>query len=113
MAKARILKVVNYRQEDIPALAELEKVLKREKKQFSEWAREQTVLYAKAHGRGNPAFSIDHWATDPTFKAWPTAWQVPPLDEIKGLSTKELKEMRDFIQRWDMALEKKLKARGE
>src|SRR5437867_16337 len=113
MAKARIRKVVNYRQEDIPALAELEKVLKREKKQFSEWAREQTVLYAKAHGKGNPAFALDRWATDPAFKAWPTAWQDPSLQEVKNLTTKELKEMQGYLERWSHVIGKRLEARGE
>src|SRR2546428_13387088 len=67
----------------------------------------------QAHGEGNPSFMLDEWQTDPAFKAWPTAWQLPPLQEIKALSTKELKEMKDFIERWDRALEKKLQARGE
>ncbi len=113
MAKARILKVINYREEDIPALAELEKVLRREKKQFSEWAREQTVIYAKAHGKGNPTFALDRWASDPAFKAWPTAWQDPPLKELKNFSVKELREMMDYLERWSWVIGKKLEARGE
>ena len=67
----------------------------------------------QAHGKGNPGFALDQWATEPTFKAWPTAWQDPPLKELKDLRSKELQEMKAYIEKWDWVLTKKLGARGQ
>src|SRR2546426_6908906 len=48
--------------------------------------------WLQAHGKGNPSFELDRWATDSGFKAWPTAWQDPPMKELKGLNSKERSE---------------------
>ena len=69
--------------------------------------------WLQTHGKGNPSFELDQWATDPDFKAWPTAWQDPPLKELKSFKTKELKEMQGYLEKWGYVIAKKLQARGE
>ena len=72
MAKARVLKVVNFRQEDIPVLEALEKILRRDGKEFSEWAREKAIEYVRAHSEGNDIIPLSKFAENPEIIALPT-----------------------------------------
>lgn len=99
MAKSRILKVINYRQEDIPVLEELEKTLKREGKEYSEWGREQTIEYVKVHGKGNPAFTLDGWQGNPGMIGYPSPWGGLSRDSLKECSEDELLDMERRLAR--------------
>lgn len=72
LAKARILKIVNFRQEDIPILEALEAILKRDGKEFSEWAREQADNHVKAHREGNDIVPLSKFVEHPDMIALPT-----------------------------------------
>jgi hypothetical protein len=77
LANPRILKVVNYRKEDMKTLEELEIILKREGREYTDFVRECSVAYVKAHGEGNPSFSITKWVDEPTLRALPTLGMNP------------------------------------
>lgn len=98
MAKARILKVVNYREEDIPTLQKLEETLKREGKQYTEWVREQGQQYVKVHGSGNPSFTLETFSS-PEIKAFPTAWKTLGRDDLAGYSQEDRQEMLDRLRK--------------
>lgn len=105
MAKARILKVVNYRQEDLPTLAALEEVLKREGKEFTQWVRDETASYVKKHGKGNPAFKLETFS-DPNALALPIAWEDPDDEKVHSLSQEDRAFMKAQMAKWYKAIQK-------
>ena len=90
---------MNYRQEDIPSLQELEKILKREGKEYSEWVRENTTAYVKKHGDGNPVYTIDKYA-DKNVIALPTIYEDPDNDKIHSLSSEDKKFIKEQMAKW-------------
>lgn len=109
MAKARILKVVNYREEDIPTLTALEEILKREGLEFTEWARRQTLDYVKRHGQ-NPQPKLDSFSNPQTLSL-PTAWEDPTDETLRPISKEEAKFMLGQLSKWYDSLQRKVKGR--
>ena len=100
MAKARILKVVNYREEDIPTLKKLEEILKREGKEYTDLVREFTTDYVKKHGDGNPAYPLDAWGAQPEMLALPTPWEDPSEEKLRLLSPADAERMVQQMAKW-------------
>jgi len=97
LAKARILKVVNYREEDMGSLKLLEEILKRENKEFTAWVREQTVEYVRKHGNGNPAFKIEQWVDQSKLKALPaTSELIEHPEKLRELSKGDVESLHHF-----------------
>jgi len=107
MSKPRILKVVNYREEDIPTLRKLEETLKREGKEYTDFVRECSQNYVKAHGEGNPCFPIDKWVDEPTFKALPTL-AMSASKYCFDIDPKLAIEVRDLARQWVGETSKKI-----
>ena len=106
MAKPRILKVVNYREEDMGNLKQLEDILKRNGKEYTEWVREQGEAYIKAHGEGN-----DQYTLDKDVKAYPTPWTKEPFS-LHDMTEAELAEMADFLRFHSKEVEYERKGRA-
>ena len=49
-------------------------VCEREKKPMNEIVARFMESYIKAHGDGNPIYSLTKWVEDPFLKAFPTPW---------------------------------------
>ena len=50
---------------------ELQIILKREGKTFSNWLDEKIKDEVKVHGSGNPVYSLENWTDNPEFVAIP------------------------------------------
>lgn len=93
MGTVTTLYVPNSKEEVWKAFVEL---AKREKgdRGVSEMLLAVVEEYVKAHGEGNPSFSLDKFREDPQFAAYPTPWGRPlGYKELEPFSWKEEDEM--------------------
>jgi hypothetical protein len=106
---ANVIKSFSYPTTKQIVIDELVKISMKEGLYFSEIVVKALEDYAKVHGDGNPAFTIDQWF-DEGFQACPAFFR--PVEDwrkyIEGLDPKTLTELKDQIIRVDHILGSKL-----
>ena len=60
---------------------------------LSELLEEALVEWLKAHGKGNPDYSLDHFA-DPEAKAFPSPWRTWMMEDLQPYTAEEMEEMQ-------------------
>ena len=83
----------------------LEEIAKREGKSLNEVAGPVLEGFAKAHGEGNDAYSLQMWSDKPESIALPTIYEDPTKPKVDKLSDPDRKFMRDQMAKWYRALQ--------
>ena len=79
-------------------------ICSRERVPISSKLQDLIKVYNKAHGEGNPSFSIEKWSKDPNFMAFPTLGEKPNLKQIKVMSEKDILELSHNVKKYVNAL---------
>jgi hypothetical protein len=96
MADSRI-KTFSYGPDEDTTMKELEKIAKREKRSLSYVIMEAVKEYSKAHGSGNPNYTLDQIVdgVQPFPTAWSETWSKDILD---AQSENDIAEMRVLLK---------------
>jgi hypothetical protein len=74
-------------------LAALDKLPDRSTKARSELIEDAIREYVKAHGSGNPIYTLDQYTKDPHFRAWPSPWASLGTQELGPYSVQDVDDM--------------------
>tara|TARA_B100001971_G_C18047232_1_gene460851 strand:- start:349 stop:759 length:411 start_codon:yes stop_codon:yes gene_type:complete len=105
--KNRTIYQLGIEKEDLDAFIE---IAKRETGQDAcDIIQDLIKKYNKAHGKGNPCFSITKWSEDPEFKAFPTLGEKPDRKMIEKMSDKEILELASKVRSYVNALKDRVR----
>jgi hypothetical protein len=92
-----LIKSLSYKTEDAAIMEELHKIAVREDRSDSFVMMEALREYAKAHGKGNDSYQLEHFAKGGV--ALPSVWKELGFDDLKGYSWKDDDDMLSRIKR--------------
>ncbi len=107
-----VISSFSYSTAQIALMDEFAKIAAREDKSSSGLLLELITDYVKKHTKThNPQTAMDDFK-DPGFRARVNLWTIEGRDDLRDLSTEDLREIRDKGQQLDHLARKRLEARG-
>ena len=84
-----------------------EAIAEREKgdRGLSKLLNEVVAEYAKKHGKGNPAYSLELFQ-EPNFVALPTIYEDPTTEKVHSLSAEDKKTIMTQMTKWYNAIQR-------
>lgn len=86
-----IILTFSAKPEELPLIDQIDKIAQREKRSRSFIIKEALAEYAKVHGSGNPAYTLDEFEKGAA--AYPTAWGAIGTEDLKPYSWQDEDDM--------------------